>query len=359
MANNDEYAGYAVHRVAPYIGSLRPSLARQLILRHSKPDDLVWDPFCGAGSVPYECRLLSRHCIAADVNPYACAVTRAKLHAPTDEKTALFQLRTAFEGMRSKRNNCLVGVPLWVRRFFHRRTLSETLSLAREFRSRRQYFNLGCLLGILHHQRPGFLSYPASHLVPYLRDHLYPREKCPEAYNYRDPLPRMAAKIARTLENPPPFSKSRQLVLQMSVLYDYLPPSTVDAVITSPPYMDALDYARDNRLRLWFLGVADYKCVQKQELRGVRGFEANLLLALLNVLKVVRSGGKCILVLGDVRSSSNRRDVARIVCDMVARNIKGLVLEERRAEAIPNRRRARKNGRATKIESILVFRVIK
>lgn len=34
---------------------------------------------------------------------------------------------------------------------------------------------------------------------------------------------------------------------------------SIDAIISSPPYFDALDYGRDNRLRLWFLGVNDYK----------------------------------------------------------------------------------------------------
>jgi DNA modification methylase len=38
-----------------------------------------------------------------------------------------------------------------------------------------------------------------------------------------------------------------------------LPENSIDAVISSPPYMNALDYGRDNRLRLWFLGVTDYK----------------------------------------------------------------------------------------------------
>ncbi|HAJ59742.1 MAG TPA: hypothetical protein DCP31_11110 [Cyanobacteria bacterium UBA8543] len=34
---------------------------------------------------------------------------------------------------------------------------------------------------------------------------------------------------------------------------------TVDAIISSPPYFGALDYARDNRLRLWFLGCENWK----------------------------------------------------------------------------------------------------
>ena len=38
-----------------------------------------------------------------------------------------------------------------------------------------------------------------------------------------------------------------------------LPSVSIDAIISSPPYFGALDYARDNRLRLWFLGVPDWK----------------------------------------------------------------------------------------------------
>src|SRR5258708_20036869 len=50
------------------------------------------------------------------------------------------------------------------------------------FRSkqRRSTFLLSCLLAILHHQRPGFLSFPSSHAVPYLRLNSFPRELYPE-----------------------------------------------------------------------------------------------------------------------------------------------------------------------------------
>jgi DNA modification methylase len=138
-----------------------------------------------------------------------------------------------------------------------------------------------------------------------------------------------------------------------------MPPSTVDAVITSPPYMNALDYARDNRLRLWFLGVPDYRTIQSQELGGVCRFEASLLSVLHNLLRGIRNRGKCVLVLGDVGRSAHRRDLAQIVCETVAQAVKGLVLEDRNVERIPNGRRVRKSGGATKIETVLVFRVRK
>ena len=66
---------------------------------------------------------------------------------------------------------------------------------------------VGHLLGILHHQRPGFLSFPSSHLVPYLRSRKYPRKMFPEMYSYRELRPRLLAKIMRSYKRfikPPP-----------------------------------------------------------------------------------------------------------------------------------------------------------
>jgi hypothetical protein len=243
-----------------------------------------------------------------------------------------------------------------VKCFFHSRTLTETLILAREFQARRQYFILGCLLGILHHQRPGFLSYPASHLVPYLRDRLYPRGRYPGAYEYRDPLPRLMAKIARLLNDPPPARSSRFAVLQESVLAPYLPPASVDAVITSPPYMNALDYARDNRLRLWFLGVDDYRKVERREIRTVSAFRTQALSVIRMLARAIRPGGRCVLILGDVRRSARRYDTAEIVTRTVADHLSAFSLEHRWTETIPGGRRARRNGAATKTETVLVFR---
>jgi hypothetical protein len=72
---------------------------------------------------------------------------------------------------------------------------------------------LASLLGILHHQRPGFLSYPSSHLVPYLRQLKFPRRKYPELYERRDVLSRLEAKILRTFRRqPPPYGEARHVV---------------------------------------------------------------------------------------------------------------------------------------------------
>jgi len=355
-AEMGDYPGCKLHQIAPYIGKMRPALARQLILSYSKQGDWVWDPFCGSGTVALECRLSRRNVIASDINPYACALTRAKLHAPRSRGTCLSRLESTAWILKDLSDDEHGEVPAWVKAFFHERTLKETRVLMSHFISRRQYFELGCLLGILHHQRPGFLSYPASHLVPYLRDQLFPPGEYPEAYSYRDPMPRLKAKIERMLDSVLPPRSARFRVLCRSALEQYLPADYVNAVISSPPYMDTLDYARDNRLRLWFLGVSDHKTIKEMEIGKVSRFEADMLAALQKIARVIRPGGACVLVLGDLKRGSVTWDIPAMISCLVKNGIGELYLERQWVECVPDDRRARRNGRGTHNETIMVFR---
>lgn len=350
------YPGDSLHQIGPYIGKIRPPLARKLVMSYSKEGDWIWDPFCGSGTIPLESKLLSRNVIASDINPYACALTRAKLHAPRDQEIPLKQLPRSIKELGQVNQTIYLDIPKWVKSFFHKRTLFETYSLMTDFINKKQYFNVGCLLDILHHQRPGFLSYPASHLIPYLRDKRYPRELYPEAYDYRDPIIRLESKIRRVFKSPPPPLTSHFKVFLKSTMNKFLPDEFIDVIITSPPYMDALDYARDNRLRLWFLGVTEYKLIKKYEIGRITTFEEDMTRSLNVMSRVLKHNGICILILGDVTRSGRTHDVPMMISNLVRSKIKGLRLEDKWVEYIPDYRRSRRNGRATKKELILFFR---
>lgn len=68
-----------LHQLAPYIGKLKPVIARQLLRQFTAPGDVVLDCFSGSGTVPLEALLLRRRVLAFDINPYAVTLTRAKL----------------------------------------------------------------------------------------------------------------------------------------------------------------------------------------------------------------------------------------------------------------------------------------
>ena len=74
-------------------------------------------------------------------------------------------------------------------------------------------------------------------------------------YAYRELKPRLLAKVRRSFKR---FSPTGNNTGEFSLgpVQQLELPGRFDAVITSPPYMNALDYGRDNRLRLWFIDPA-------------------------------------------------------------------------------------------------------
>jgi hypothetical protein len=62
-----------------YRGNWSPYIPRNLILRYSRPGEVVLDPFVGGGTTAVEAKLLGRRCIARDINPKAVEMTLANL----------------------------------------------------------------------------------------------------------------------------------------------------------------------------------------------------------------------------------------------------------------------------------------
>ena len=50
-----------------YHGNFVPQIPRQLILRYTKKNDIVFDPFVGSGTTAYEAESLSRHFVGIDI----------------------------------------------------------------------------------------------------------------------------------------------------------------------------------------------------------------------------------------------------------------------------------------------------
>lgn len=347
-----------LHQIAPYIGKMKSTMAGTLIKSYSSPGDMVCDPFVGSGVVALECLISGRGVKTVDINPYAITLTMAKLYPPRTMAEALEKTSIYLKRMKlSVKKVTLDNIPGWIKDFFHPQTLKEVLALFELLRQNKEYFLLACLLGILHHQRPGFLSYPASHLVPYLLTRKFPKEKFPELYEYRAVAPRLKKKVQRTYRRFPDIDPEvpRECKFEDAVNLN-LPKDSIDVVITSPPYMNALDYIRDNRLRLWFLGLTEYIHYDKRAANNCQKFLKLMEQCLRNIKYALRSEGRCILVIGEVKRSKRSINTAQLIIDLAINKIGGFKCEDIIEDTIPDIRRVRKNGACTKQEWIVVLR---
>ncbi len=333
-------------------------MAAPLVAQYTKPGDVVCDPFSGCGTFAFEAWRAGRHVVANDLSPYANLLTRAKLFP----YRTINEARQDFEAMA-----CLVrlrrvtpdlrGVPRWVREFFHVNTLKEILTWTEVLTIGRRWFLLACLMGILHHQRPGFLSFPSSHTVPYLRVKKFPRRRFPKLYEYRSVADRLEAKINRAFRRVPDldfeltrrcFSKSAEKLLLTE---------PVDAIVTSPPYMRQLDYGRDNRLRLWFLGCKDWRSLDRAVSPREQGFLALIGRCFTRWRSALKRDGYCVLVIGDACSRDDRSNLPENVA-RIATEEHRFSLVSARTDRIPNERRVRRGIIGSTSETILVLRNI-
>ncbi|WP_130617424.1 DNA methyltransferase [Dyella amyloliquefaciens] len=344
----------SLHQISPYIGKLKPRIARDLVESFSKPGDLVADPFCGSGTIPLEAALLGRRVFASDDNIYAQILTSGKLYPPASLEIAEVELARLLKSSRARARVDLESVPDWVRVFFHPETLQEALAFADECLEQQQHFFLSCFLGILHHQRPGFLSYPSSHLVPYLRSNKFPRNAFPSMYEKRDLEPRIQAKIKRALKQVGGRSVQGSSMVYGAPVATVELPTRVDAVITSPPYMNALDYRRDNRLRMWFIdrGTTNYAPEPTDKRMGLTDMVTRFMQ---KSSKSLKRGGKLVLVVGETVTRKRIQSHPSSAFLEEAMN-HGLKLIDAIRDDIPDIRRSRRDCRGTKVEHILVFR---
>lgn len=348
----------SLHELAPYIGKMRPELAAWAIEQITAPGQRVLDPFCGSGTVLLEGWSRGREVVGADLSPYAWLISTAKLliHTPCTAENVVAKLESYQEQVDHYLPDVnLRGIDEWMRSFYHPRTLRELLTWSWVLRRNEDSLMLASLMAIAHHQRPGFLSYPSSHTVPYLRTAKFPVEEFPELYAYRALRPRLEKKVQRAISD----SHGLDLALPRAVhLGDASKLSrsvgVFDAIITSPPYMGQLHYARDNRLRLALLGYPDWREIDKTVSPNSVQFTALIAECLTSWLPLLRKGSRVAILIGDKTNTVKRR-LDTFLIDAVAKASDKFRLEGVLESSIPDDRRARKNCRGSSAELLLVF----
>ncbi len=349
-----------LQQLSPYVGKMKTGMANTLIELYSKPGDTVLDPFAGSGVVPFEAAVAGRVALANDLSPYAYVLTRGKLEAPAIYETAIDRAKRFIDSVEQAAPSVNTDtIPDWIKEFFHPDTLKEIVAAFDILHKSKDYFLTSCLLGILHHVRPGFLSYPSSHLVPYLRKNKYPPDEYPLMYTYRDLRTRLLAKVKRAYRRsklPVDWKTRKYEVWQVNSMDLPMESNTVDAVISSPPYFGALDYARDNRLRLWFLGCKDWKKLDSSLTANNKVYLDQMGFCLKEMYRVLENGKYCVLVLGDVARNGTTRRTAEILSekavDVTRGGFKIITIYD---DVIPDERRTRRLTKTTKFDRILVM----
>lgn len=245
--------GHGRHSICSFASKMKPSLAATLVSLFSIENGIVLDPFSGCGTVPFEAALQGRNSIGSDVSPLASMLTAAKIRPPGEaEVFSIFdEISRRIESFRNSVN--ITEMEPEIREFYHEKTAGEILiaraylrELTDNFRTNDAgLFLASCLVHLLHGNRPYALSRRSHNIIP-----IPPKGET----KYRSLTKSLREKLDRALGFSMPANFKAGSSFRCSVDNLPLSDSTVDTIITSPPFLGTTHFLRQNRIRLWFTG---------------------------------------------------------------------------------------------------------
>ena len=323
-------AAHSLHEIS-YRACFKPQLPRFFITRLTDPGDVVFDPFMGRGTTLLESALEGRQTLGNDVNPLSRLLVEPRLHPP-----ALAEVEARF------RTLSLDGPavhPEGFDVFFHERTLSRICRLRDYLRERRAAGSADAVdgwiqmvaLNRLTGHSPGFFSVytlPPNQAasIERQRKNNARRNQEPDYRDVADLILRKTRHLLRDVPRKAPTGRSRGFLRQPATepfAYDGPP---VALAITSPPFLNVVDYKGDNWMRCWFAGI-DPDRVGITQTGSLDAWKALVRAALDNVAAIAAPGAVFAFEVGEVRKGSLRleqvvADVARetawrLVCIVV------------------------------------------
>jgi DNA modification methylase len=254
------------HRsIHPFPARMAPEVALDKIESLTKSGALVLDPMCGSGTVPLLAGEEGRRAIACDVDPLAVMITRTACKpAWSDDLLARAkELITASKRFHST-------LPPWIARddesrefveyWFdspQRQALSQIAKVLSQRPSMDDPLRIALSRLIVTKEGGASLARDTSHSRPH-------RVQLTSDFDVHEAFLRSAEKVEKLVgEVRPKHLPSVRTADARSLAF--LKRGSVDLVVTSPPYLNAIDYIRGHRLSLVWLG---YRIGELRELRG-------------------------------------------------------------------------------------------
>ena len=107
------------------------------------------------------------------------------------------------------------------------------------------------------------------------------------------------------------------LLTQPAARTPEIPAQSVSLVVTSPPFLNVVDYATDNWLRCWFLGL-DAKSVKLTVPKKLDAWQAAMTEVFHELHRVLKPGGHVAFEVGEVHGGKTKLEEAVLPCGVAA-----------------------------------------
>lgn len=313
-------AASSLHEVS-YRACFKPQLPRFFIERLTRPGHVVYDPFMGRGTTVLEAALNRRRAVGCDASPLSPVLVGPRLRPPTLEEVA-HRLESIDFSRRGQE-------PRELRVFYHPRTLRMLGALRRYLTEREASGALdevdGWIRMVAVNRLTGHSSgfFSVYTLPPNQAVSVESQRKINRRRKQKPPVrdvPALILKKTRSLlkdcDGDARFSlhgTSAELLTGPAADTPDLADASVHLVVTSPPFLDVVNYAKDNWLRCWFCGI-DPESVDLTVVRSLAEWEAAMEEVFLELHRVLVPGGHVAFEVGEVRGGKVKLEETVLPC---------------------------------------------
>ena len=300
-------AAHSLHEIS-YRACFKPQLPRFFITRLTDPGDVVFDPFMGRGTTLLEAALHGRHTLGNDVNPLSRVLLEPRLNPPAPAEVEARLRSLSLDGTAAHPDGFDV--------FFHERTLNQICRLREYLRERHaegradtvdRWIRMVAINRLTGHSKGFFSVYtlPPNQAasIERQRKNNARRNLQPEYRDVAAVILRKTRSLLRDVRRQAPAGRNHGFFRQpVGAPFAYDGPPAALAV-TSPPFMNIVNYKGDNWMRCWFAGI-DPDAVDITQTGRLDAWKELVRGALDNTATICRPEGVFAFEVGEVRKAS-------------------------------------------------------
>ena len=353
----------SLHEIS-YRACFKAQLPRFFIEKLSTDGDYVYDPFLGRGTTLIEAAILNRKVIGNDINPLSKILCESRLLIPGIDE--LEQYLGTIQIDYSQKADIDLSM------FFHPQTESEIVSLKNYILSKDKQNNLDKWIMTVATNRltghsKGFFSVytmPPNQAVSAKRQ-MKINQKRNQKPEYRDVKKLILKKSKSLLRNITISQKEQLKKIHESAIFlncdaretKGIPDNSVQLTVTSPPFLDVIQYANDNWLRCWFNGIDSNAIEKKISLcKTISEWEKTMENVFHELYRITKNGGYVAFEVGEIKSGKIKLDEVVVPLGIKSGfSLLGILVNEQKFTKTANIWGVSNNKKGTNSNRIVMF----
>lgn len=302
----------SIHEIS-YRACFKAQLPRFFINLLTEQGDIVYDPFSGRGTTIIEAGIIDRQVISNDINPLSKIITRPRLSIP-DVNDIVLRLENIPINKSAK-------TEIDLSMFYHPETEAELVSLKDYLQERVEteaeddidrWIRMVATNRLTGHSTGFFSVYtlPPNQAVSQesqIKINIKRNQK-PEYRNTKKIIQRKTVTLLKKM-NTGELANLRKAG-NTAVFFERDARETIDIddnvvslTVTSPPFLDIVQYSQDNWLRCWFNGINTDEIEKKITMsKKVADWSAVMEVVFKELYRITKPGGWVAFEVGEVRN---------------------------------------------------------